>query len=103
MVVLSVLCYILLEQGAPGATDEQYLSSVRDRVQIELAISTVELKQVAEKLQKTRNYSFADLQQTTRYPYFIFRNGELIYWSDYRFVPDYRFIANVRRPQLVDF
>lgn len=103
MVVLSVLCYILLEQGAPGATDEQYLSSVRDRVRAELAISAVELEQVAKKLQKTRNYSFADLHQTTRYPYFVFRNGELVYWSDYRFVPDYRFIANVRRPQLIDF
>ena len=103
MVVLSVLCYMLLERGAPGATDEQYLSSVRDHVQAELGISSTELKQVADKLQKTRNYSFADLQQPTRYPYFIFRNGELIYWSDYRFVPDYRFIANVRRPQLIDF
>lgn len=103
MVVLSIVCYTFLEQGAPGATDEQYLSSVRDRVRVELGISSVELTQVAEKLRKTRNYSFADLQQPTRYPYFIFRNGELIFWSDYRFVPDYKFIANVSRPQLIDF
>ncbi len=103
MVLLSMLCYTLLEQGAPGATDEQYLSSVRDRVRAELAISADELKKVEGKLHKTRNYSFSDLQETTRYPYFIFRNGELIYWSDYRFVPDYQSIAQVGRPQLIDF
>lgn len=103
MVVLSIMCYTLLEQGAPGATDEQYLSSIRDRVQAELSISTDELNKVADKIQKTRNYSFTDLQLTTRYPYFIFRNGELLYWSDYRFVPNYLSIAGVRRPQLIDF
>lgn len=103
MVVLSVLCYILLEQGAPGATDEQYLSSVRDRVRAELAISTAELQQVSEQLRKTRTYAFGDLRQPTRYPYFIYRNGELIFWSDYRFVPDYRAISYVQRPQLIDF
>ncbi|TAE25564.1 MAG: sensor histidine kinase [Cytophagales bacterium] len=103
MVVFSVLCYVLLEQGAPGATDEQYLSAVRDRVRAELAISSAELNQVADKLQKTRTYSFNDLRQQTRYPYFVYRNGELLFWSDYRFVPEYRSISFVERPQLIDF
>lgn len=103
MVVLSVLCYILLEQGAPGATDEQYLSAVRERVRAELSVSHEELKKVANELKKTRDYSFEDLRITTRYPYFIYRNSELLFWSDYRFVPEYYSISHVRRPQLIDF
>ncbi|WP_019990853.1 sensor histidine kinase [Rudanella lutea] len=103
LVVLSALCYTLLERGAPGATDEQYVSLVRDRVRAELAVSNEELKQVGEQVRLAQDYSFSGLQQPTRYPYFIFKNGELLFWSDYQFVPNYAAVASVNRPQLVDF
>ena len=100
---LSVVCFFLFEQNAPGATDEQYLSSVQQRVKAEIQISAAELDSVTALLKRKANPTFADLRLTTRYPYFIFRNRQLVYWSDHRFVPDYARLAPVTKPQLIDF
>lgn len=108
--VLSVLCYLFLEQNAPGATDEQYISTVQKRVKEEMRISTEELDRIAQQLRQTPNLTFADMSQSTDYPYFIFRKlsgrsapAQLLFWSDYRFIPDYACIASVNFPTLVDF
>lgn len=100
---LSILCYLILERDAPNATDEQYLNTVQERVKDEMRVSTKELHDVAALLRKKPNPSFADLSLPTRYPYFIFKNGQLLFWSDYRFIPDYDRVASVTHPRLVDF
>jgi len=100
---LSVLCYFLLERNAPAATDEQYLSTVQQRVKEEMAISTEELDRISTLLGQEPQAPFATLNLTTRYPFYVFRNGQLFYWSDHRFIPDYKRIQNVRDPKLVDF
>ncbi len=102
-VTLSVLCFFLLEQNAPGATDEQYLSSVQQRVKEELRVSATELDSVAALLKRKAMPTFADLSRPTRYPYFVFRNKQLVYWSDHRFIPDFVRLAPVITPKLVDF
>jgi len=108
--VLSVLCYWFLEQNAPGATDEQYLIAVQQRVKEEMRVSTDELNRVSDQLQKSSDTTFAGMSQPTKYPYFIFRKHiglssvpKLVFWSDYRFIPSYSRIASVTYPKLVDF
>jgi two-component system nitrogen regulation sensor histidine kinase NtrY len=107
---LSVLCYWILEQNAPGATDEQYMTAVQQRVKEEMRVSTDELDQVAEKVRQTPNATFASMSQPTQYPYFVFRrksgqrgDPKLLFWSDYRFIPDYSRIASVTFPTLINF
>ncbi|SOD97533.1 sensor histidine kinase [Spirosoma fluviale] len=100
---LSIVCFFLLEQNAPGATDEQYLSSIQQRVKEELQVSASELDSVTTLLKRKHNPSFADLSRPTNYPYFVFRNKQLIYWADHRFVPDFARLANVTKPALVNF
>ncbi|MCK8491031.1 HAMP domain-containing histidine kinase [Spirosoma sp. RP8] len=107
---LSVLCYWLLEQNAPGATDEQYITAVQQRVKEEMQVSNEELDRVTQQLRQNPNGTFASMSQPTQYPYFIFRTKsgqpnatQLVFWSDYRFIPDYKRIASITFPTLVDF
>ncbi|AQG78246.1 sensor histidine kinase [Spirosoma montaniterrae] len=100
---LSVLCYFFFEKDLPGATDEQYLSAVQERVKEETQVSANELNTIAGLVQQKKKPTFSELTVATRYPYFIFQNGQLLYWSDHRFIPDYEQIKAVVQPQLVDF
>lgn len=99
----SVLCYTFLESNAPGATDEQYVAAIQDRIKTESRKSIDELNQLTSRLSQVPNYSFNTLTQPTQYPYFIFKNKRLLYWSDNRFIPEYSRIAAVQYPKLVDF
>ena len=100
---LSILCYLVLEQNALSATDEQYLTTVQEHVKAEMSVSTKELHEVASLLKRKANPTFSELNLPTRYPYFVFRNGQLLFWSDYRFIPSYGQVASVTQPRLVDF
>ena len=99
----SALCYTFLESNAPGATDEQYVAAIQDRIKTESRKSIDELNQLTSRLSQVPNYSFNTLTQPTQYPYFIFKNKRLLYWSDNRFIPEYSRIAAVQYPKLVDF
>ncbi len=102
---LSVLYFLLLEQNAPGATDEQYVSAVQQRVKAEMQTSTDELDTLSGLLAQNPNPTFTDLVKIpSKFPYFIFHNKELVYWSDYRFVPDIARLSTVASvPKLVKF
>ena len=102
---LSVLYFLLLEQNAPGATDEQYVSAVQQRVKAEMRISTDELDTLSGLLGQNPNPLFTDLAKIpAKYPYFIFHNKQLLYWSDYRFVPNIAQLATVASvPKLIKF
>lgn len=51
-----------------------------------------EVIQILELLEKRDGqFTFTDIEPSS-YSYYIFNKGKLVYWSDYRFVPDYRFL-----------
>ncbi|QJD80946.1 sensor histidine kinase [Spirosoma rhododendri] len=107
---LSVLCYWFLEQNAPGAADEQYLSAVQQRVKDEMRVSSDELQQMTTRLQQVPALTFRNLSSQSRFPYYIFqkKRGQagppsLLYWSDNQFIPDYNRIATITYPRLVSF
>ncbi|WP_461095619.1 sensor histidine kinase [Spirosoma luteolum] len=107
---LATLCYWFLEQDAPAATDEQYLSSVQQRVKDEMLTSSTELKQVSDKLRQLPAPTFSELAVPTRFPYYIFRKAvgaagqpKLLYWSDHQFIPTFSRVAHVTYPRLVSF
>ena len=102
---LSVLCFLLLEQNAPGATEEQYISAIQQRVKEEMKGSYAELDSVTSLLKEQPHPTFEQFAgKPDKYPYFVFRNGQLMYWSDYRFIPDYARLSTVATaPKLIDF
>lgn len=102
-VIVALLSYFYFERGALGAPEEQYLHTIKERVKYELGWSKVELDGVAAVLKADKKINFSNLRRESRFPYFVFKNGQLVFWSDYRFVPDFEKIRNVKQTQLVDF
>ncbi len=100
---LSALYYAAFERHAPGATDEQYVAAVRQRVKAEMEVSANELKQVADRLRQSPADRFSELLIPTQYPYFICRRQRLIFWSDHRFVPPCANLMTLTSPRLVEF
>jgi two-component system, NtrC family, nitrogen regulation sensor histidine kinase NtrY len=101
--VLALLSFFFFERGALGASEEKYFSSVKERVRHELNISQRELENTMSLLSQNANTQFSDLRQLTKYPYYIYQNGRLVFWSDYRFIPDYESIRRISQTQLVSF
>ncbi|RYF78065.1 MAG: HAMP domain-containing histidine kinase [Cytophagaceae bacterium] len=99
----SALCYTFLERNAPGATDEQYVTSIQERIKTETKQCSDELDNLAANLKVTPNYTFNALSEHTQYPYYVYKNKRLLYWSDNRFIPDFDRVAAIRYPKLVDF
>ena len=101
---LSVFFYSVSERGAISAADEQYLRATQQRIKKELAISSEELQVVTGRIKEEKPpYTFTELRCETKYPYYIFRNKKLLFWSDYRFVPGYKRLKGVIYPKLVTF
>ncbi|WP_460675020.1 sensor histidine kinase [Larkinella ripae] len=100
---LSVFFYSVLERGAISAADEQYLHTTQQRIKSELAISSEELQSVADVLKDSVPQTFAGLKLESKYPYFIFRNQQLLFWSDFRFIPDYKRLKSIIYPRYLSF
>ena len=70
-------------------SDDRYLSDITRAV--EDALQTIEEDNQALKQQLKNASSLTQdaLSYPTRYPYYLFQDGRLAYWSDYRQVPTY--------------
>src|SRR5690606_10262970 len=73
--------------------EAQFAATVSENIHSRLDIIHSDLEKVASHLQKLEEYSFSQLNINTEYPYYIFHNGSLIFWSDFRVVPDYNSLA----------
>jgi len=101
--LLALLSFFFFERGALGAAEETYFSAVKERIKHELSVSQEEIERITALVAQNTNTQFSDLRQTTKYPYYIYQNGRLIFWSDYRFIPDYEAIHKISQTQLVSF
>jgi two-component system, NtrC family, nitrogen regulation sensor histidine kinase NtrY len=102
-VLAALLSYFYFEKGALSAPEEKYLVSIKERVKYEVEWSRREMNAVAKSLKDAPKINFSAVQKTSRYPYFVFKNGQLLFWSDYRFIPEFEQIKSVSQVQLVDF
>lgn len=73
---------------------EHLLSSINKKVNEEISIIEKDLGTVQNLLKKPQELSFYKLNIPTEYPYFIYRNGRLMYWSRNRFIPEYSTIRD---------
>ncbi len=91
------------EKGTLGASDDKYLSSLRARTKAEMTALQRDMGVVAERVVKAPQFSFTELQTPTSFPYYIYKNHQLVFWSDHRFIPDSSKIFDITTTQLVDF
>ena len=89
---LAFLLYIITEKGPLSATEDKYLYDVQIKVQEEIKASIEDLAKVVTLVSQSKDTTFSHLKTPTIHPYFIFKNGKPIFWSDSRFVPDYQLI-----------
>jgi len=99
--IASGLFYAVLERGAISASDEQYLRTVQERVRQELLKSQEELALLQERLDTVDRLDFTTFGTENAFPYYVFRNRKLVYWSDHRVIPDYSSLQGGIYPRLV--
>lgn len=79
-----------------------YVNQVTRKLNHELIEIEEDFENVLENLADVPSFNFTNLEVETHYPYYIFRNERLLYWSDNRFVPEYQEIAGDYTYKLVD-
>lgn len=87
--LVGTLYFFLLEKDSQNSLSAQYQSKLQKNIIRELSTSDLELSQVIKQVVQKKNTSFDKLKIIAKYPYFIFRNGQIIFWSDHRVVPEY--------------
>ncbi|MFN8354988.1 MAG: HAMP domain-containing sensor histidine kinase [Spirosomataceae bacterium] len=85
----TVIAYFTAGDSPVSATEDSYLALVQTKILDEIRQSNNDLSTVKNRIQQAYDTSFANLTLPTRHPYFIFRNQQLVYWSDHRYVPTY--------------
>ncbi|WP_259015940.1 sensor histidine kinase [Emticicia fluvialis] len=80
---------LFVETDPTRLAQEYYANGVRENLKAQIQISDEELQRVSINYRQKPMGKFQSPGQTT-YPYYIFSNGKLVYWSDQDFVPDYQ-------------
>ncbi|MCS6795569.1 MAG: ATP-binding protein [Raineya sp.] len=85
---------LLIHQSNPHVSlDEKYKNSIQRAILNEIEILQKESREVEELFQENNVRSLIEIKKKHKYPSLIFRNEQLVFWSDNRFIPDYELIA----------
>jgi two-component system nitrogen regulation sensor histidine kinase NtrY len=95
------ILYFLEKNDNVASAQARYAKQVQSKVNKAIATSEAELQEITRLFQKSSDLRFSELSMNTRFPYFLYRNGKLAYWSDHRFVPEYSWIEGVYRYKLL--
>jgi len=100
--LFAVFCFIAaalshrpLIENTPKASEIHYGLAVQNKVLKSLKTADKELTEVTSLFQKSEQVKFSELTLDTHFPYFIYENGKLIYWSDHRYIPEYSGIKGI--------
>ena len=68
---------------------ENYFRQVRKNISSAITEINQQSKQLQEIFRKNDSVSLTIFLKNTKYPAYIFQNKKLIFWSDFRIIPDY--------------
>ena len=74
-------------------SEKLYFRDVQRNVIQSLTQLDSESRQIRGTLAQLDSLTFSDFSTDYQYPFFVFHQGELQYWSDYRFVPTYEEVS----------
>ena len=89
---LALLLLIITKKGPVSAIEDKYLYDIQTKIHDEIKASNEDLAKVITLVSQSKDTTFSHLKATTIHPYYIFRNGQLVFWSDSHFVPDYQLV-----------
>ncbi|GAA0894462.1 HAMP domain-containing sensor histidine kinase [Fulvivirga kasyanovii] len=80
--------------------EEANVREIQNNLDKEVTNLQKQVVPILEILERDENIDFSDVQASS-YAFYIFKNGRMVYWSDYRFVPDYRYLKGDYNLKLV--
>ena len=90
---LAIILLITNPKVPVSAIEDKYLYEDQSKINDEIRASNEDLAKVVALVSQTKDTTFSHFKTSTKHPYFIFKNGKLIFWSDYQFVPNYQLIG----------
>lgn len=86
--LLGLLSLIFIDKESQN----KYQNIVQNNINKVLSIAQSDQKRVLGSLADNKDQKFNKYGLTTVYPYYIFKNDSLVYWSDYKYVPSHTII-----------
>ena len=82
--------------------DTNFAKNIRSNIATELKILELDLEKVTDRVAGDEELGFIRLRISAKYPYYLFSNQELIFWSENKVVPPYNILQGDYRIKLVD-
>jgi signal transduction histidine kinase len=83
-------------------SQSNYLQNVSGKLNNELEHMTNDMQSIIDYISTGDDLTLTNLNAVSDYPYYIFHQGKLVYWSDYRFVPAYSNLAGNYNYRFID-
>ncbi|MFT6477405.1 MAG: two-component system nitrogen regulation sensor histidine kinase NtrY [Spirosomataceae bacterium] len=87
--------YYLFEREAPGVADEYYHQNVQDQITESIRTVRSDLEPIGLSVPVSDGELSRDDLPSSSYPYYIFKDGNIKFWSDNFFVPEFAQIEEV--------
>ena len=71
--------------------EEKFSSEISENISFQLQLLEESVSHILPVLAQ-REFSFSKINFQGEYPLYIFKDDELVYWSDYRYVPEYKVV-----------
>lgn len=92
-----------LHQNKPLiAVNEKYRAAIQHNILEEIKILEQEGREVEQLFQEGNAISLVELKRKHIYPCVVFNNEKLVFWSDFRFIPEYNLIAGKYEIQFLE-
>ena len=89
LVTITIALSLRFYLPTDSITRTQFILNVQERIESDLNIQESEIEPVLNDLREGSGKKFSTLLRKTRYPYFVFKNKRLFFWSDNKIVPKY--------------
>ena len=74
-------------------SQEQFIVNTEKKLNQQLEVIHQDLAKVARHIHNVQDFAHTAFDVNTTYPFYIYNRGNLVYWSDFKFVPDYQSIT----------
>lgn len=99
LVLLAVVALLRVFLMDTFRSQQQYVRDIERNVQKSIQQIDEDAAKALDILERSDSLSFTRLNADIQSPFFIFESGQPVYWSDYRFVPQYKLLKGDYRYQ----
>lgn len=81
--------------------DKPYLQSISKIINKELGVVIKETNNIVQDIKESKVVNFSNLLHAHKYPYYVFKDKELYFWSDNTFIPSYEVLSGSNKHKVV--